>query len=292
MNEPEAKARGRGWADRGPGIALLSVVLLSMATVTLQCCAGCPLGILEAVLQDVAGLEQGSISTHPLALAFISMTALGTVLLVGGWLARRPLSELVPLRRFDPLLLPVLVPAVIGCCIALMELGTIVEWVMPMPSLLKEFFQEAFGGERSAFGSFFLAVLVAPVMEELVFRGLLLQGLRRHWPTAPAVLITAMLFALFHVNPWQFMGPLFLGLIFGWLTVRSGSLWPAILAHALNNATALTTMHVLAATADPLAAETTTATLGPLWLDLTGLACLAIGIPGCILVLRRRGDPG
>jgi membrane protease YdiL (CAAX protease family) len=289
MSDSGPNTKCLGWPDRGPGIALLSVVLLSMAALLLQCCAGCPMGILEGVLHQTAGLDQGSISTHPVALAFTSVAALGTVLLLGGWLARIPFRELVPLRRFDPLLLPVLLPAVVGCCIALMELATVVEWVMPMPALLREFFEEAFGGGHSALGSIFLAVVVAPVMEELVFRGLLLQGLRRHWSAIPAVLITAMLFALFHANPWQFMGPLFLGLLFGWLTIRSGSLWPAILAHALNNATALTTMHVLAATADPQAAETT-ATLGPLWLDLTGLACLIVGIPGCILVLRRRRE--
>jgi membrane protease YdiL (CAAX protease family) len=284
--------RPAGWADRGPGIALLAVVLLSFAALALQCCAGCPLGIAEAVLHETTGLEQGRLIAHPVALAFTSVVALGTVLLLGGHLARRPLRELVPLGRFDPLLVPVLVPAVIGGCIALMELATIVEWVMPMPALLREFFQAAFGGGQSTLGSFFLAVLVAPVMEELVFRGLLLQGLRRHWPAAPAVLTTALLFALFHANPWQFMGPLLLGLFFGWLTVRSGSLWPAILAHALNNATALVTMHLLAVTADPQAVEATAASLGPLWLDLTGLACLLVGIPGCILVLRRRVDPG
>lgn len=79
------------------------------------------------------------------------------------------------------------------------------------------------------------AVLVAPVCEEMAFRGYLLTtiGLRRG-PVA-AVLLTTALFALFHVDPVRLAALVPLGALFGWLAWRAGSIWPAIAAHAANN---------------------------------------------------------
>ncbi len=280
-----------GWTDRGQGISLLVVVLLAFSALLIQCCAGCPLGIVEGMLVQATVLDRGDLITHPLALALTNVIALGTVLLLGGWLARLPFRELVPLRGFPPLLVVALLPAVFGTCVALMELGTVVETVLPMPDMLRDFFEQAFGGERSVLGSFFLGVVVAPLMEELFFRGLLLRGLLRRWPAVPAVVASALLFALFHANPWQFLAPLILGLFYGWLTVRSGSLWPAILAHALNNAIAQATMLLLDTTPESGATAASGPQLGPLWLDLLALACLIVGLAGCALVLRRRTPP-
>lgn len=85
------------------------------------------------------------------------------------------------------------------------------------------------------------AVILAPLMEEPVFRGLLqtcllnLFGSRR-WP---ALLITAALFSITHywVVPWQNLVPLFvLGLVFGYVYERTGSLLTPVLVHAGFNA--------------------------------------------------------
>lgn len=88
---------------------------------------------------------------------------------------------------------------------------------------------------------FVFAVIIAPVMEEIVFRGVLqtavmrLMGGRR-WP---AVLATALVFAAIHapVVPIHGLGPLFvLGLVWGYVYERTGSLLTPILSHAVFNA--------------------------------------------------------
>ncbi|NNG19429.1 CPBP family intramembrane metalloprotease [Naumannella sp. ID2617S] len=74
--------------------------------------------------------------------------------------------------------------------------------------------------------------------EEVLFRGYLLQGLgalfRSPWP---AVLGSALLFALFHgaQNPQLFLSRLAFGLLAGWLVVRTGGLEAGIAAHVINN---------------------------------------------------------
>jgi membrane protease YdiL (CAAX protease family) len=81
-----------------------------------------------------------------------------------------------------------------------------------------------------------VAATVAPFCEEAAFRGFILSALRaRHGPGA-AVAICALLFALMHLDPVRFPVLVVLGAAFGWLAVRSGSLWTAVIAHGANNA--------------------------------------------------------
>ncbi len=85
--------------------------------------------------------------------------------------------------------------------------------------------------------------LLAGICEETLFRGAIQGVLQRHGP-AKAVVITAVLFAVYHVNPWIFLPALFLGFVFGTLVVRTGSTVPAMLSHMTNNATAFTVIYV------------------------------------------------
>ncbi len=90
------------------------------------------------------------------------------------------------------------------------------------------------------------AVLTAAVCEEFLFRGLLLQLLRRRSGWLVAIVFSALLFAVFHLNP-VVLAPV--GLVGAYLAVlvwRSGSLYPAILAHALNNGLALFASQIFA----------------------------------------------
>ena len=89
------------------------------------------------------------------------------------------------------------------------------------------------------------AVILAPLVEELAFRGVFQTSLlrlfgERRWP---ALLIASAVFSIIHyaVVPWQALFPLFvLGLVFGYLYERTGSLLTPILAHAVYNAANIT----------------------------------------------------
>ncbi len=76
------------------------------------------------------------------------------------------------------------------------------------------------------------AAIAAPFCEELFFRGFVQQGFRE----APrGIVVTALIFSAFHFDPVGFMARFELGVLFGLLAWRAGSLWPAIGAHAANN---------------------------------------------------------
>jgi len=86
----------------------------------------------------------------------------------------------------------------------------------------------------------YLAVgLLAPVCEELVFRGAVLRSLLRwaghHWV---AISVSALLFALVHANPAQMPHAFVIGLLLGWLYYRTDSVVPGVVYHWVNNSIA------------------------------------------------------
>ena len=76
--------------------------------------------------------------------------------------------------------------------------------------------------------------LIGPVLEELIFRGFILKALQKHGVSF-AVIFSALLFTLFHQNIAQIFLPFLLGVMLALLTIRTGSILPAMLAHIVNN---------------------------------------------------------
>ena len=77
------------------------------------------------------------------------------------------------------------------------------------------------------------------ICEEILFRGFFLS-MNRELGIRNSILFTGFLFALFHYNIYNFAGPLILGVVFGYVTVITKSIWPAVICHALNNSIAST----------------------------------------------------
>ncbi len=97
---------------------------------------------------------------------------------------------------------------------------------------------------RNPFGILSIALL-APILEELLFRGaiqgVLQRALGKPWM---AILISSLIFGIVHMNPAQIPFAFLLGMMFGWLYYRTGSLLPGIIGHVLNNSIATVSMIV------------------------------------------------
>lgn len=89
------------------------------------------------------------------------------------------------------------------------------------------------------FGTFILATFVLAVLpaigEEILFRGIVLNGLRSRFSDLGAVLFSALMFALMHGNLQQLLYPFILGSVMGWIVVRTGSLISSMIVHFTNN---------------------------------------------------------
>jgi len=84
-----------------------------------------------------------------------------------------------------------------------------------------------------------LLVVGAPVVEELFFRGLLLRSLLGRLPTPAAIVVSALLFGLAHLEPLQLLGLAAFGVVLAVVAWRTERLGPGIAAHAAFNASAV-----------------------------------------------------
>lgn len=91
----------------------------------------------------------------------------------------------------------------------------------------------------------FGGAVVAPVVEEIFFRGFVFAGLRKHWNWKKAAAISAGLFALAHILPTAILPIFILGMIFAFLYHTSESVWPGILMHMLTNTLALSAAYAI-----------------------------------------------
>ena len=117
--------------------------------------------------------------------------------------------------------------------------------VYPIPSTQLEFFRRYLMAESplGLIGMISVAAVVPALFEEFAFRGLIQSGLRASYGAKNAILWTGLLFAVLHMNPWNFIGLWSLGCMLGYLTERTGSILPAMFLHLVNNVLALVLLY-------------------------------------------------
>ena len=121
----------------------------------------------------------------------------------------------------------------------------------------------------------------APLFEEWLCRGFVLRGLLRTMNPASAIAVSAVFFAILHLNPWQAIPAFCLGLLFGYVYYRTGSLKLTMLMHCANN-----TLAVIFSKAPQLKdAETFMDVLSPwaYWCIFT--ACMII-VASAVIIIR------
>lgn len=121
----------------------------------------------------------------------------------------------------------------------------------------------------------------APIFEEWLCRGLVLRGLLQKTRPGVAICVSAAFFAILHMNPWQALPAFILGLLFGYVYYKTGSLKLTMLMHCVNN-----TMAVIFSKIPSLAeAENFTEVLSPWAYAGIFIACTAF-VASTFVVLR------
>ena len=162
---------------------------------------------------------------------------------------------------------------------------------LPMPLQMEQLFEQMVGRLHgtSPWTMIFFTALVPAICEEFFFRGYALSGSRRTLGKWPAILLVGFAFGVFHFSIHRLVVTSVLGVLFGLLVVQFRSIWPAVLAHLMNNG-----ISVLASREDALkpALEGLGYKVGddglppPAWIIAAGALTLA-GFLLCILVPSR-----
>ncbi len=155
----------------------------------------------------------------------------------------RPLRDVLRLRRPS---LASLAGAILFGLSAWLVVGLLAEWFMPAPKQVIETLRHVVSPSESGRGFVLTLLLVAvspAVCEEALFRGPILRGLLSRFSPLGAVLLTGILFGLFHGDVWRFVPSALLGVGLSAIALASDSIVPAMVAHFVNNACLLVLVH-------------------------------------------------
>lgn len=230
------------------------------------------LALTAAALVLFPDWPQIALMAVPTELAMLGAVAWGVRRTGLSWrraLGLRPL----PLVALWPLAL-----ILAGSVTVFSEIYVIVQHVIPVPpefeALLRELLQ--IDGTADLVFTVAVAVVLAPILEEALFRGVILHGLARRRGARSATLWTAAFFAFFHFyNPWQIVPTFFLGLLLAWVVLETRSLWSSIVLHSAFNGLSLS---VFALSLAPPEASPPLVATGVVLFLLLGSAALLAGL--------------
>ena len=132
---------------------------------------------------------------------------------------------------YDPTSARVLGWSVLGG-VSVMWLG---EFVTSSLAFLPDWMEATFTNMSGSVMGFISLAVLGPVLEELLFRGAVTKELLKRYKPGTAIVLSGLLFGLFHINPAQVVGAMISGFFFAWLYYRTRSLVPGIVLHILNN---------------------------------------------------------
>ncbi len=245
--------------------------------------AGIAAGIIGLVLRT-------PLAEHPMTVAFGNLLSIGAVVWWGVWLNHASLRRVLALR---PMRLQLVVPIVVslaGGAVLFSELDNLMRCFLPVPAWVVELFSSLGRQAAHPWSALFLLVVVAPLTEESLCRGLFLYGFRGRYSVGAAVVLSALFFGLIHLNPWQFVSATLLGVLFAWFLLRTGSLVPCLIGHALHNALVwIGDVYPFKIRGFNLGGPNGPVEFQPLWFNLLGVLLCAGGI--ALFAWMTRGGP-
>lgn len=228
-----------------------------------------------------------------LAYSLSALMAYGLIIFTAIKSNQLDIKEVFPIRKVSPGLWSGLLPVVAGLSILLSELDNLFRLIFKMSPELAAILKDLMGPSGANWLSAIAVIIVAPLTEEALFRGLFLNGFKRRYPSRTAILASAFLFASFHMLPWQFVAPIVLGALFAWFALGTGSILPALIGHMFNNA--IPHLMMLGGWRVPGFNDFTqidAVVFQPAWFNLLGFVLLLVGLLiwiACgVIKIRRR----
>lgn len=167
----------------------------------------------------------------------------------------------------------------IGLQIAISEFDNLMRYLVKPPQKYVEQLRSAITGSHPAL-LFISLVIIAPITEEIFFRGILLRGMLKNHSHKVALIASSVMFGLMHINPIMILPATVIGIFLGWIFILTRSLWCCFFCHAINNLVVFISVVFnleLKGYADFSGAAQEVA-FQPLWLDVLGIVLLIVGV--------------
>lgn len=165
--------------------------------------------------------------------------------------------------------------------IMVLATGVVIE---PLLNLFPETYLDRLGNIMAAGGwMMFTSIVIAPIMEEILFRGILQDALMRKYGVFVGILIASSVFGIVHIIPQQVVNAFMIGIVLGYIYYRTGALLPVILIHCINNAISYFTWmlngETLLSTREQMGNDT-------LYFTVYGIACVLFVIGFVSIAIR------
>ncbi len=247
---------------------LSNAVLLLLFLVALQ------LAVTITARWLVSRIGIGLNNSIEIAIAGVAnLVAFTTVIIYASRYIASDIKKVMLINGFNIFSLFPLIISVIGLSIIGSEIDNLIRHLFPPSELIEKTMRDI---TTSGPAGIFTLVIIAPLTEEFLFRGLFLHGFARNYGKRGAIIASALLFALIHLNPYQMIPAFLAGLFLGWITLNSGSIWPAIISHGLTNGLLLLVSWLRPDISGVV--QRGVLEYQPLWLNALGVILLIAGI--------------
>lgn len=181
-----------------------------------------------------------------LAAMFYYLAAFGLTFYFAHTIRKRRMGTSTYNFRFAPWWL--VFPLSFGSIALLLSVVAPIQSLIPMPESIQTQLGTAF--EATSWSTFVYFAMAAPLLEELVFRGIILDGFLKRYTPLTSIVLSSLVFGLAHFNPWQFVTGFVIGLFLGWVYFRTRSVGACFVVHMAANSAAFLLRLLIASAAE------------------------------------------
>ncbi len=189
------------------------------------------LGIYILLAIGLALLAQPLMSIMPESVVTLlaSFVSMAIVIFIALQFKNAPVSYLFDDQKFASL--QVYLISILFVIFMILAIDPITSFI-PIPDWLEEIMANLI---QKNIASFLTIAILAPVMEELLFRKVIFEGYLENYSVKKAIFMSAFMFALFHLNPWQGIGAFVAGVYLAYLFYKTGDIVLCMFVHLVNN---------------------------------------------------------
>jgi len=250
-----------------------NAILLCLLLAGIQVGSGLIFGVIIGLLR--IGTDS---LIYGIGVILLNLLSFGLVIFLGYKKTHKNFNEVFKFNNVSLNYWVSIVVFMLGFVIISSEIDNLLNFFLPMPSFLQDLF-EAIIVNKYIIVSILLVGIIPAFVEEMLFRGLILNGFRGNYSIRKAIILSSLLFGIIHFNPWQFVTAFIIGIISAWICIKTESIILSIYIHLFNNLVSVLAMKF----ADILPVKGFNSayseqTFQPLWLDIIGVIFSVAGI--------------
>ena len=250
-----------------------NAILLCLLLAGIQIGAGLIFGTIIALL----GIGTDSL-IYGIGIIFINLLSFGLVIFLGYKKTHRNFNEVFKFNNISLNYWLSIIVFMLGFIIISSEIDNVLHFFLPMPLFLQDLF-EAIIVNKYITVSILLVGIIPAFVEEMLFRGVILNGFRGNYSIRKAIILSSLLFGIIHFNPWQFVTAFIIGMISAWICIKTESIILCIYIHLFNNMVSVLAMKFRdIMPIKGFNSAYSEQTFQPLWFDIIGVTFTVAGI--------------